>query len=46
MVHPAKASHWDRSGSAEAAILQIVGEGPGTTTQVDPSKPFWMEMPH
>ncbi len=46
MMHPAKATHWDGSGSAEAVIVQITGEGPGTTTQVDPSKPFWMELPH
>jgi hypothetical protein len=46
MMHPAKATHWDGSGGAEAVIVQIIGEGPGTTTQVDPSKPFWMEVPH
>ena len=46
MLHPAMATHWDGSGSAEAVIVQITGEGPGTTTQVDPSKPFWMEVPH
>jgi hypothetical protein len=46
MMHPAKATHWDGSGSAEAVIVQIIGEGPGSTTQVDPSKPFWIEVPH
>jgi hypothetical protein len=46
MMHPAKATHWDGAGSAEAVIVQIIGEGPGTTTQVDPSKPFWIEVPH
>jgi hypothetical protein len=46
MMHPAKATHWDGTGSAEAVIVQIIGEGPGSTTQVDPSKPFWMEVPH
>jgi hypothetical protein len=46
MMHPAKAIHWDGSGSAEAVVVQIVGEGPGSTTQVDPSKPFWVEVPH
>lgn len=45
MMHPAKATHWDGAGSAEAVIVQIIGEGPGSTTQVDPSKPFWMEVP-
>jgi len=46
MLHPAKAAHWDGSGSAEAVIVQIIGEGPATTTQVDPSKAFWVEVPH
>jgi hypothetical protein len=46
MLHPAKATHWDGSGSAEPVIVQIIGEGPATTTQVDPSKAFWVEVPH
>jgi len=45
MFHPAKAAHWDGSGGAEAVIVQIIGEGPGATTQVDPKAPFWMEVP-
>ena len=46
MLHPAKAVHWDGSAGNESVVVQIVGEGPGTTTQVDSSKPFWMEVPH
>ena len=46
MMHPAKATHWDGSGGAEAVVVQIIGEGPGTTTQVDPGKAFWVEVPH
>jgi hypothetical protein len=46
MLHPAKAAHWDGSGGSETVIVQIMGEGPATTTQVDPSKPFWIEAPH
>jgi quercetin dioxygenase-like cupin family protein len=46
MIHPAKASHWDGSGGPETVVVQIMGEGPATTTQVDPSKPFWMDVPH
>jgi hypothetical protein len=46
MLHPAKAIHWDGSGGPEAVVVQIVGEGPVTTTQVDPSKAFWVEVPH
>jgi quercetin dioxygenase-like cupin family protein len=46
MLHPAKAAHWDGAGGSDPVVVQIIGEGPGTTTQVDPSKPFWMEVPH
>jgi hypothetical protein len=46
MLHPAKATHWDGSGSAETVIVQIIGEGPATTTQVDRTQPFWMAVPH
>ena len=46
MLHPAKAVHWDGSGSAAVVVVQVIGEGPGTSTQVDPARPFWMEVPH
>ena len=46
MLHPAKAVHWDGSGGNETVIVQIVGEGPGDSTLVDPAKPFWIEVPH
>jgi quercetin dioxygenase-like cupin family protein len=46
MLHPAKAVHWDGSGGSGSVVVQIIGEGPGTTTQVDPSKAFWVEVPH
>ena len=46
MLHPAKAAHWDGSGGFEAVVVQIIGQGPVTTTQVDPSKTFWVEVPH
>jgi quercetin dioxygenase-like cupin family protein len=46
MLHPAKATHWDGSGSAETVVVQIIGEGPATTTQVDPSKAFWFDVSH
>jgi quercetin dioxygenase-like cupin family protein len=46
MLHPAKAIHWDGSGGAETVVVQIIGEGPATTTQVDPSKAFWLDVPH
>jgi quercetin dioxygenase-like cupin family protein len=45
MLHPAKAAHWDGSGGNETVVVQIMGEGPATTTQLDPGKAFWMEVP-
>lgn len=45
MLHPANAVHWDGSAGAETVIVQIIGEGPATTTPVDASKPFWVEVP-
>ncbi|MDP9009246.1 MAG: cupin domain-containing protein [Pseudomonadota bacterium] len=46
MLHPAKATHWDGSGSDETVIVQIFGEGPAATTQVAPGKAFWLEVAH
>lgn len=46
MLHPARAVHWDGSGGAEPVIVQIIGEGPATTTPVDATKPFWIEVAH
>jgi quercetin dioxygenase-like cupin family protein len=46
MLHPANAVHWDGSGGAEPVIVQIIGEGPATTTPVDSTRPFWIEVPH
>jgi hypothetical protein len=46
MMHPAKASHWDGSAGNETVIVQIMGEGPATTTPIDPAQPFWIEVPH
>jgi quercetin dioxygenase-like cupin family protein len=46
MLHPARATHWDGSGGGETVIVQIIGEGPATTTQVDPSKAFWLDVSH
>jgi len=44
MMHPAKASHWDGSAGNETVIVQIMGEGPATTTPIDPTQPFWIEV--
>jgi len=45
MMHPARAVHWDGSAGDETVIVQIIGNGPGDTTPVDASKPFWIETP-
>lgn len=42
MFHPAKAPHWDGSAGDETVIVQIIGEGPGSTIPVDPSQPDWI----
>jgi len=44
MFHPAKATHWDGSAGDEPVIVQISGEGPGTSTQVDPKQRDWIEV--
>jgi quercetin dioxygenase-like cupin family protein len=41
MLHPAKAVHWDGSAGNEPVIVQIIGEGPARTIQVDPKQPMW-----
>ena len=46
MFHPANGVHWDGSSGAEPVVVQIMGEGPVTTTPVDSTKPFWVEVPH
>jgi quercetin dioxygenase-like cupin family protein len=46
MLHPANGVHWDGSGGPDNVIVQITGEGPATTTPVDSTKPFWIEVPH
>lgn len=46
MLHPAKAVHWDDSAGDELVVVQISGYGPGTSTPVDATKPFWIEVPH
>ena len=40
MLHPANAVHWD-GAKDEEVIVQIVGQGPGTSTFVDPQQPYF-----
>jgi len=44
MLHPAKALHWDGSGSDEEVIVQVVGIGPADTVPADPRQPFWVKL--
>jgi hypothetical protein len=44
MLHPGKGTHWDGSGGSETVIVQVIGEGPATTTLVDSTKPMWFEV--
>ena len=44
MFHPAGGVHWDGAGSDETVIVQIIGQGPLTSADVDPSKPSWLVL--
>ena len=44
MKHPARGVHWDGSAGDETVIVQIVGQGPVETTQVDPKAPGWIDV--
>jgi hypothetical protein len=44
MKHPARGVHWDGSAGDETVIVQIVGQGPVETQQVDPKGPGWIEV--
>ena len=46
MLHPANGVHWDGSGGPGTVIVQVMGEGPVSTTPVDSTKPFWIEVAH
>ena len=45
MFHPAGGVHWDGSNSDDTVIVQIIGEGPVTSADVDPSLPGWVKLP-
>ncbi|OYU14829.1 MAG: hypothetical protein CFE37_08785 [Alphaproteobacteria bacterium PA4] len=44
MFHPAGGVHWDGSNSDEAAVVQIIGMGPVTSTDLDPALAPWVEV--
>jgi hypothetical protein len=45
-MHPAKAVHWDGSAGNEPVIVQIIGEGPAQTVQLDAKQPMWRVVSH
>ena len=45
MFHPAGGVHWDGSNSDETVIVQIIGEGPVTSADVDPALASWVKLP-
>jgi quercetin dioxygenase-like cupin family protein len=45
MFHPAGGVHWDGSNSDDTVIVQIIGEGPVTSADVDPALASWVKLP-
>jgi hypothetical protein len=37
--------HWDGSNSDDTVIVEIIGEGPVATQDVDTSLPSWVTLP-
>lgn len=44
MFHPANGVHWDGSAGDRPAVVQIIGQGPVKTTDLDPRAPEWIEV--
>ena len=44
MFHPAGGVHWDGAGGDESAVVQIIGQGPVTTSPLDEALPFWLRV--
>ncbi len=44
MLHPAGGIHWDGSNSDSAAVVQIIGMGPVTSQDVDPTLASWVKL--
>jgi quercetin dioxygenase-like cupin family protein len=45
MFHPAGGVHWDGSNSDDTVIVQIIGEGPVASEDVDPALAGWVQLP-
>ena len=46
MIHPARGVHWDGSATKDPVVVQIIGEGPVSTHQVNSQLPFWIDLRH
>lgn len=44
MYHPADGIHWDGAGGTEDAVVQIIGNGPVTTTQNHAQSTDWVRV--
>lgn len=44
MFHPAGGVHWDGSNSNEEAVVQIIGQGPVSSTNLDSKLPSWVRV--
>lgn len=46
MFHPAGGIHWDGSNSDDTVIVQIIGEGPVASEDINPNLPGWVKLPN
>lgn len=44
MFHPANGVHWDGSNNAEEVIVQVIGNGPVESEDLDPEQPTWVKV--
>ena len=44
MFHPANGVHWDGSNHAEEVIVQVIGNGPVESEDLDPEQPTWVKV--
>lgn len=44
MFHPANGVHWDGSAGDAPVVVQIIGQGPVKTRDLDPKAPEWIEV--
>ena len=44
MFHPGGGVHWDGSAGNEEVIVEVIGEGPGSTDQFNKAEPMWVNV--